>query len=103
MEWHNWRCRECSHVLSQIGTTSLSFAVELHDKEVHGLITKRTSKEIQEATQYFTTNYAYTAAPVGRPSLDECAWLRRQSIIWDGDTRSVEELASRYRNKPRTV
>jgi len=103
MEWHNWRCRECNQVSSQIGLTSLSFAVQLHDKEIHGLTTNRTAEEIMRCPQYFTSSYAYTIGGSGVPTMEEYKWLRRQFILWDGDNRTPAELALRYRNNRQAI
>ncbi|VVB51952.1 Uncharacterised protein [uncultured archaeon] len=99
MTFHNWRCLHCNQVLSQIGATSLSFTVKLHDKEVHGISSNRTAEELQTAPQYFVSGYAYTSptGDGGMPTMEEFRWLRRQFIIWEGDNRTPEELAIRYR------
>lgn len=103
MDYHNWRCEQCDRVLSQIGLTSLTFAVRLHDREEHGRVAERTIEEIMISSQYFKSAYAYNYAGIGVPTMDEYKWLRHQAVLWDGDNRTPGELAQRYRNKSGTV
>lgn len=104
---HEWRC-ECGEVVDAIGLMSLSYAVQTHEAVKHNI--KRpvmTSEEVAASPRYLGSRQTFTRGAYtepnamcsgpNRPTMAETAWLKRQAILWDGDSRQPEELAERYK------
>lgn len=123
MESHNWRCRECNKVISAYGLMSLSLSIRNHDRDDHGSLANRTLDEIEKSTQYWKipnvwdesyrkpsedlakgkpasqyTEPNALCSGAQRPTYLEHQWLEKMRIKWDGDTRTPEELATRYKH-----